>query len=122
VATELAEVRNVEECEGGWLAASWDSNAFEFVSGDDSSGEPPADGVGRPSRPRLGISGRVDGELMYPSAVSLIPGLGLVVLELGNDGRVQFFTSPDAIAMDSMSPHRVGWIAAVVRAAAWRRR
>ena len=102
--------------------ASWDSNAIEFVSGDDSSGEPPAGGVGRPSRPRLGKSGRLDGEFMYPSAVPLVPGLGLVVLELGNGGRVQFFASPDGIAMDSMSPHRVGWIAAVVRASAWRRR
>ncbi len=63
VATELAEVRDVEECEGGWLVASWDSNAIEFVSGDDSSGEPPADGV-------TGVGGRGwVNRAGYPSAV-----------------------------------------------------
>jgi hypothetical protein len=53
-----------------------------------------------------------------PSALALVPGLGLAVREQGND--VQLFATPDAIAVASMSAARVGWIVAVARGAAHR--
>ena len=56
-----------------------------------------------------------DGELTSPSALALVPSLGLVVRELGGGGRVHFFGTPDAIAMASMSCCRVGWFVAVAR-------
>ena len=49
-----------------------------------------------------------------------MPGLGLVVRERDNR-RVQFFATPDALAMASMSAHRVAWLAAVARAVTLRR-
>ena len=69
----------------------------------------------------LGKRGSGDGEFNCPSALTLVPGLGVVVRELGNDGRVQFFATPDAIAMASMSATRVGWMVAVSRGALHRR-
>ena len=45
----------------------------------------------------------------------LLPGLWLVVREYGNSGRLQFFATPDAIAMASMSPCRVAWMGVVAR-------
>jgi hypothetical protein len=99
---------DVEECEGGWLVAcGYPSHTIEFVSG----------GVGRAC---FGKGGRKDGEFSLPFALALVPGLGLVVRERGNDGRVQFFTTPDAIAMASMSAARVAWMMAVARGAAHR--
>ena len=44
-----------------------------------------------------------------------VPGLGLVVQEWGNGGRLQVFATRDAMAMASMSPGRVAWMGAVVR-------
>jgi hypothetical protein len=106
----------VEECEGGWLVVcfGFDTTGIEFVSGDVRGGG----GVGGA---RLGEEGSGDGEFKLPSALALVPGLGLVVRELGNDGRVQFFATPDAIAMASMSATRVGWMVAVSRGALHRR-
>jgi hypothetical protein len=112
VATGLGYPMDVEECEGGWLVACFDSHTIEFVGGDVGGG-----GVGRA---RLGKRGRGDGEFQHPSALALVPGLGLVVRDEGN-GRVQFFTTPDAIAMASMSPLRVAWMAAVARGTGRRR-
>jgi hypothetical protein len=68
VVTGLSGPFDVEECEGGWLVACDSSNTVEFVSG----------GVGRA---RLGKEGRGDGEFKWPSALALVPGLGLVVRE-----------------------------------------
>ncbi len=49
-------------------------------------------------------------------ARALVPSLGMVLRELDLfDGRLQFFSNLDAIAMDSLSLHRVGWMAAVAR-------
>ena len=45
----------------------------------------------------------------------MVPDLGLVVRESGSYGRVQVFTTPDTIAMASMSPCRVAWMVAVSR-------
>ena len=106
VATGLSYPWDVEECKGGWLVACCGSCTIEFVGGDEDGG-----GVGRA---RLGTWGSGDGEFTNPSALALVPGLGLVVRE--NSGmRLQFFATPDAIAMASMSEHRVGWMVAVAR-------
>ena len=108
VATGLAAPWDVEECEGGWLVAR-SSHTIEFVP---VGGDVHGGGVGRA---RLGKWGTWDGEFMWPSALALVPGLGLVVRELDNGGRVQVFVTPDAIAMASMSARRVAWMVAVVR-------
>jgi hypothetical protein len=100
---------DVEECQGGWLVASWGSHIIDFVG----------DGVdGGAGRARLGKMGSGDGEFISPTALALVPGLGLVVRDDGEGGRLQFFATPDAIAMASMSAARVGWMVAVARGAA----
>jgi hypothetical protein len=109
VATGLSGPWDVEECEGGWLVACALAHTIEFVDGG-------ADGGGV----SLGKGGCGDGEFSWPSALALVPGLGLVVREQGNRGRLQFFATPDAIAMASMSAARVGWMMAVARGAAHR--
>ena len=86
---------------------------IELVGGDVDGG-----GV---VRARLGKMGGRDGEFICPSALALVPGLGLAVRELGNNGRLQFFATPDAIAMASMSAARVAWLACVARAMTHRR-
>jgi hypothetical protein len=83
VATGLRSPYDVEECEGGWLVARYSSHTIEFVGGDVGGG-----GVGRA---RLGKVGRGDGEFFDPSALALVPGLGLVVREFLNGGRFQVF-------------------------------
>jgi hypothetical protein len=84
VATGLGWPFDVEECEGGWLVAcDAPSHTIEFVGGDVGGG-----GVGRA---RLGKKGSGDGEFCFPSALALVPGLGLVVREMGNEGRFQVF-------------------------------
>jgi hypothetical protein len=113
VATGLADPYDVEECEGGWLVACWESDTIEFVGGDVDSG-----GVGRAS---LGKWGSGDGEFVCPSALALVPCLGLVVRDGGNNGRLHFFATPDVIAMSSMSAARVAWLACVARAMTHRR-
>jgi hypothetical protein len=86
IATGLDGPYDVEEVEGGWLVACWDSHSVEFV-GDGGGG-----GGGR--RPSLGKAGggkgSGDGELAYPTALVVVPGLGLVVLDWGNK-RLQVF-------------------------------
>ncbi len=79
VATGLHSPCDVEECEGGWLVACILWSTIEFVGGG---------GVGRA---RLDKRGRGDGEFEGPSALALVPGIGLVVREMGNGGRVQVF-------------------------------
>ena len=63
--------------------ACYGSYTIEFVGGDVDGG-----GVGRA---RLGKYGSGDGEFDDPSALALVPGLGLVVREMGNGGRLQVF-------------------------------
>ncbi len=89
MATGLGAPYDVEECDGGWLVACYGPypiefvpDAIEFVGGDVDGG-----GVGRA---RLGTQGSGDGEFSWPSALALVPGLGLVVREWGND-RFQVF-------------------------------
>jgi hypothetical protein len=110
VATGLHGPIDVEECEGGWLVACDLSRTIQFV-GDGVDG-------GAVSRCSLGQRGGGDGEFSWPSALALVPGLGLVVREEGNGGRLQFLATPDAIAMASMSAARVGWLVAVARGVA----
>jgi hypothetical protein len=111
VATGLSYPWDVEECEGGWLVACCLSHTVKFVGGGVDGG------VG--GQARLGELGDGDGELEAPSALALVPGLGLVVRETGNS-RLQIFATPDAIAMASMSAWRVAWMVAVARGAARR--
>ena len=109
VATGQRWSYDVEECEGGLLLACVSMNTIEFVAGG---------GAGWAS---LGGTGSRDGQFMGPSALALVPGLGLVVRETDNNGRVQFFATPDAIAMASMSTARVAWLACVARVVLLRR-
>jgi hypothetical protein len=60
------------------VVACWSSHTIECVGGG---------GVGRAS---LGKLGSGDGEFECPSALALVPGLGLVVREV-NSGRFQVF-------------------------------
>ena len=108
VATGLSCPQDAEECEGGWLVACSGSQTIRFVGavGDMDRG-------GRASS--LGRWGGRDGEFTDPTALALVPGLGLVVRESGGYGRVQVFATPAAIAMASMSPCRVAWMVAVFR-------
>ncbi len=56
---------------------------------------------------------------MY-TALAVVPGVGLVVREEGNGGRLQVFATPDTIAMASMSHVRAAWLGVVARAVLWR--
>jgi hypothetical protein len=79
---------DVEEVEGGWLVACRDSHTVEFVGDGDGDG-----GIGG-GRPSLGMAGggygSGDGEFRNPTALAVVPGLGLVVREDDN-GRLQVF-------------------------------
>jgi hypothetical protein len=99
---------DVEVVEGGWLAACSTSCKVEFVS--NTTGD-----VG--GWPSLGGWGSRDGELMCPSALAVVPGLGLVVREDEGCGRLQVLAAHDSIAMTAMSCVRVAWMVAVARAA-----
>ncbi len=104
--------RDVEVVEGGWLAACSDSAKVEFVS--NTTG----DIGGRPSLGKAGGGWGVgDGEFMCPSALAVVPGLGLVVREYDDCGWFQVFAAHDTIAMTAMSCVRVAWMVAVARAA-----
>jgi hypothetical protein len=113
MATGLDYPFDVEEVEGGWLVACGDpSHTVEFVC--DGVG---GDGGGRPSLGKAGgRHGSGDGELTNPTALAVVPGLGLVVRDHGYQ-RLQVFATPDAIAMAAMSCMRVAWMVAVVRGA-----
>jgi hypothetical protein len=87
MATGLRDLRDVEEVEGGWLVACGDpSHTVEFVS--DGVG---GDGGRRPSLGKAGGGyGLGDGEFNGPTALAVVPGLGLVVRDCWND-RLQVF-------------------------------
>ncbi len=97
----------MEECGGGWLVACLQSNTVEVVQGGGVS----AKGEGAV----LGGPGCGGGQFHGPSALALVPGLGLVVRESLNQ-RLQVFVDPDALAMAGMSAPRVVWLVAVARA------
>ena len=121
IATGLRIPYDVEEVEGGWLVAcisgrlvagGESANTVEFVS----------DGVGGDiERPSLGKAGggtgSGDAEFNGPVALATVPGLGLVVRELYNGGRLQVFATPDAMTMyTKMSSIRIAWMSTVARA------
>jgi hypothetical protein len=109
IATGLTNPVDVEEVEGGWLVACIGSQTVEFVC--DGVG---GDGGGRPSVGKAGGGrGSGDGEFSCPTALAVVPGLGLVVRDALNGGRLQVFATPDAIAMASKSASRVAWMAPV---------
>jgi hypothetical protein len=101
VATGLSLPMDVEEWGGGWVVACGASRTLELV-----------DGCGV-VQARLGQLGRVSGEFSMPTALALARGVGLAV-RCGY--RVQVFTTPDAIAMASVSAPRLGWMVGVARA------
>lgn len=92
----------LEACGSGWLVACQLSDVVLYVGGG--------------KRGSLGCSGSADGAFSAPVDLALVPGLGLVVREAGNGGRLQVFACRDAVDMASMSPVRVAWMAAVARA------
>jgi hypothetical protein len=115
LATGLSNPRDVEEVEGGWLVACEGLHRVEFVDDGDSGGG--GTGGGRPSLGKAaGGTGSEDGEFSCPNSLAVVPGLGLVVREDGNYGRLQVFATPDAIAMVAMLCMRVAWMAAMARA------
>jgi hypothetical protein len=115
----LHQLCDVQEFGGGWLVlASWGSHVAASVAhgaGDVHALPCPGPYSGLVGSSEVGEGDARDGELTSPSALALVPSLGLVVRELGSGGRVRFFGTPDAIAMASMSCCRVGWFAAVAR-------
>ena len=104
VVTGLAYVpADVEDCvDNGWAVVDWRGHRIPFVGGASDQGF-------------LGAPGSGHGELIFPSAVAFVPGLGLIVREYGNGGRVQLFATPDAVAMAAMSVMRTTWMATVAR-------
>ncbi len=102
IATGLRGPMDVEEVEGGWLVACWSSHSVELVGeevcrgsgggadaatigavADGSSGSGGGGVLGKVSLHRRG-SGWGPLELSYPTALALVPGLGLIVREFGN--------------------------------------
>jgi hypothetical protein len=113
IGTGLSLPYDVEEVVGGWLVACFGTNSVVFV-GDGVGG----DGIGGNGggRPSLCKAGSWDVLFSGPTALAALPCVGLVVRDLGDEGRVQLFATPDAIAMASMSPCRVAFMGAVARA------
>jgi hypothetical protein len=84
IATGLVGAVDVEEVEGGWLVASDGfSHTVEFVSNG-------VGGVGgRPARLYLDSG--------HPTALAVVPGLGLVVRTAGGRGGLQVFSPPNSV-------------------------
>ncbi len=116
IATGLATPADVEQVEGGWLVACCGSNTVEFVAGRVHGGGGGGGGCGDGARPSLGGAGEGPGDynICLPAALARVPGLGLVVRELGFWCR-QVFAIPDEVLMATMSPLRVGWMVGVVK-------
>jgi hypothetical protein len=112
VATGLSDPWDVEECEGGWLVACTGSDNIQFVSGgvDCSGGGSGGSGSGSDGSgggvTSLGKYGSGDGKFRTPSALALVPGVGLVVREMAGQ-RLQFFASLDITVAG-------GWMVGVV--------
>jgi hypothetical protein len=117
LATDLPGPFDLEawDPEGGWLVACIDSSAVEFVG--EGGGCSEDTGILKPAWvPLRGGPPGDSEELRWPAALVLVPGLGLVVREDCAAGRLRVFASPDVVAMASMSPWRVAWMAAAARA------
>ncbi len=105
VATDICWPHAVEQCEDGWLVPSFNRHGVQFHGSDCVHGR-------HADQPTLGKLGHGDGEFSCPTAVALVPGLGLVVRDCGG---LQFFATPEVVAMASMSAARVAWMVAVRR-------
>ena len=108
---------DVEECAQGWLVtcSACGSDTVELCTTVGVPGDDTPDGtcewvVGRPA-----WHGPSGDELSCPASLALVPGLGLLVREWGGE-QVRVLALEDDVAMASMSPHRVGWMVAAVRA------
>ena len=100
---------DVEEWEGGWLVTSQLNSAiYHVVDGEMGNLET--------TKSKLGRGGNEEGQFRMPSSLAWVPGVGLIVGELGV-ARLQMFATYDAIAMAGMSANRVGWMVAVARCA-----
>jgi hypothetical protein len=88
----------IEELENGWLVASHCLKSVVSVGGD---------GGGAVSVLRA---------FNEPTCMSLVPGVGLLVLD-GYATRVHVIASPDDVAMQRMSLARTAWMGTVARAA-----
>ncbi len=108
LATDLARPCDVEEYQGGWAVTCEDTDSVEFLVSDGGAIS------NQGHRHTLGGYGRRDGQFDSPSALAIVPGLGLFVRDVIAE-RLQFFSTPDIIAMSAMSPLRVAWLAAVAR-------
>jgi hypothetical protein len=108
---------DLEVVEGGWVVACWGSDTVLFVgSGCDAAVHgAPADTFLAAGGALNRAPGRGGGGLDRPCALVCVPGLGLVVRDLYNGGRLQVFATRDAVAMAAMSPSRVAWMVAVAR-------
>ncbi len=99
VATGLRYPMDVLLVDGGWLVACSRSHCVSFVSDGSKMGGGSGAGLGSGDAggvSSLGTAGRRGGEMHYPSALALVPGLGLVVRE--DDGaRLQVFTTATAL-------------------------
>ena len=118
------EVVKWEDLECQWLVADLGRHTMDCFAGT-SPCSASASGSSCDSRAvtwagvgTMGAQGRGIGQFKFPAALALVPDLGLVVREAGNGGRVQVFATPDAIAMASMSRHRLAWMAAAARVVA----
>ena len=122
---------DLEECEGGWLVAHEQGDSVRFLAdSEDSSDSESASDDGATPGPgsRVRTPSRTEPQhltsVMSPIGLALIPGVGLVVREQHDFGRLEVFASADwdFIAMASMSACRVVWMGAVGRAVALRLR
>jgi hypothetical protein len=105
LASGLSGPSDVEECEGGWIVTCWSSETVEFVGNRGSNLVS--------ARAKLPVA---PGEnLSMPASLVVVPGLGLLVRNMCR-GAVRVFWTPDMVAMGLMSPVRVAWCTAVVRA------
>lgn len=98
---------DVEECDGGWLVPSAEGpRPLLFVPAPEEDGK------------CLDVAGTDYGIELGVTALTMVPGLGLVVRDFK---RVVVFGVPSMVAMDALSATRVAWIGVVLRATRWRR-
>ena len=106
MATGLWPVDIEEVGDGGWLVACNNSHLVEYVRG-------------RDRRPVLSdLNRRV---FQHPSALAIVPGLGLVVRDTSSDLALHIFATSDVLAMRAMAPIRVAWMIAGARSILKRR-
>ena len=116
--SDLPSPVDVQECAGGWIVACRSSLSLELVGALGSDG----------AHARLVSLSTHDaprpGKLhLAPTALALLPDIGLVVRDCEASGRMwvkpcgwaRVFSTPDAVAMATMSAVRVGWMVGVVR-------